>query len=174
MAVRKIPKELEPEIIARTAQGASARQIADWLLADHGVSVKRQSVLAFLHRTGNERAEVAKAVVREVLTRTVTSDLEHLEEIRNELRERRKKAAEALDALVRSSVDPEPPEGKDPKVERRRLYTEAMIASRMYTKIIELEIKCLDRRLHYSGADNTDESQRQQPAVHVFLPEDRD
>lgn len=78
-AGRKITPNLEKEILAKAADGGSTRAIAAWLLAEHGVKVTHQAVAHLLRQTRQTRAEVAKVVVREQLSKSVISDLGRLE-----------------------------------------------------------------------------------------------
>lgn len=72
----KLTAELEKQVLAKAAQGETAQTIADWLKADHGIEISRQAIVKRLRQTRIERAEVARVVTREVLGKSVTSDLE--------------------------------------------------------------------------------------------------
>lgn len=189
---KKLTPTLRREILEKAALGSSAREIAAWLAAERGVKVSHQAVGNALRQVRTERADVAKAVVREVLVKTVGGDLAHLDELLGDLRARRQRAAKAIDEFVlnlkrqreegaagaagvrgkRRRAGAEAPgegDGEEPDIET------ALVWGRLYTKIAELEIKAIDRRLHYSGA-GPDEGEKGAKAatIHVCLPPESD
>lgn len=72
----KLTAELEKQVLAKAAEGETAQTIADWLKAEHGIEISRQAIVKRLKATREERAEVARVVTRQVLGKSVTSDLE--------------------------------------------------------------------------------------------------
>lgn len=125
-APKKIPPALHPEILAKAGGGATAQQIADWLEADHGIKVTRRAVAHHLKQTQSERSEITRAVAREKLAPTVTSDLDELEAIKQRLHE----------------------------VEREARQRPELMGHRL--RALELQAKVTDRKLHYSGAGEPD------------------
>lgn len=87
MAAAKIPPDLEGEILARYGRGEGGETIAAWLLSAHGIQVSDRSVRNFLEKKRKEREPIARAVIVEAVTRTVTNDLEALEELAAKARE---------------------------------------------------------------------------------------
>jgi len=87
MAASKIPPELEGEILARYGKGDGGEAIAAWLLSAHGIQVSDRAVRNFLEKKRKEREPIARAVIVEAVTKTVTSDLEALEVLISESRE---------------------------------------------------------------------------------------
>jgi hypothetical protein len=85
MATKKITPKLEPEVLSKAAEGWSSRRIAEHLGTAHNVKVSHVAVAAFLKETRETREEVAAAVTREALRPHVVSDLDRLEEIRQEI-----------------------------------------------------------------------------------------
>jgi len=93
-------------------------------LAERGCNTTHVSVSRWLKKRRAERADVAKVVVREQLAKTLTGDLDRLETIRRQV------AAKAS------------------RISKKPRQTFAWI------KLKELEVKIIDRKLHYSGADD--------------------
>lgn len=104
---KKISPALEKEILAKATEGASSRAIAAWLHTERGVKVSPQAVQRVLKLSSQTRAEVARAVVREKLSKTVISDLDRLgrEQTRVEKLTKRlyRVAVRSLDTLERLS-----------------------------------------------------------------------
>lgn len=126
-APKKIPPTLHPEILAKAGGGATAQQIADWLEADHGIKVTRRAVAHHLKQTQAERAEITRAVAREKLAPTVTSDLDELARLRDE--------AEKIKVMALSGEEP---------------------ALGHALRAIEIQSLITDKRLKYSGAGEPD------------------
>lgn len=137
MPVGRIPPALEDAVFAKAGEGLSSRQIVAWLLATHEVSTSHTTVSKLLAKRRTERADVAKAVVREQLGKSLNADIARLEEIRADLAKRASGAADTRD----------------------------------FVKLTELELKAIDRKLHYSGADAPDESSHR-AAVVILPPEE--
>ncbi len=127
-----IPPVLEPEILAKFGEGWSSTRIAEWLRTEKAIQTSYRSVARVLERTQKERGDVARGVVREQLQKTLVTDLEVMDALRLDLETR---AKGLLD-----------PEGKLP---RESHY--------LYLKTRELELKVLDRKLHYAGADEKED-----------------
>jgi hypothetical protein len=79
MAASKIPPALEGEILARYGAGEGGESIAAWLLSAHGIQVSDRAVRNFLEKKRKEREPIARAVIVEAVTKTVTRDLDALE-----------------------------------------------------------------------------------------------
>ncbi len=84
----KITPVFEREILRRSAEGLSTRQLAAWLFETHAVKVTHQAIGLLLKRTQESRADAAKSVVREAMVRHLVPDLDRLEEIRKEAAKR--------------------------------------------------------------------------------------
>ncbi len=119
-----IPPDRWPEILVRLGKGNSTREVSRWLREECGVEVSYKTIAVHAARERHARADIAKVVLREHLSKTVISDIDHIEGIRAEVAERARK------------VDPED--------------------HRNYAALKTLELKALDRKLHYSGADAED------------------
>lgn len=91
-AKSKIPPDLEGELLTRAGRGASGDELAVWLLAEHRVEVSGRRVRAFLEKNRREREPIARAVVVEQVSKTVTADLAALEELAREAASIRAKA----------------------------------------------------------------------------------
>jgi hypothetical protein len=74
----KITPAVEPEILAKAALGWPTRKIAEWLGTEHGIRVSFQAVAQMLEKTRDERADIAKTVVREKLAAQLCPDLDIL------------------------------------------------------------------------------------------------
>jgi hypothetical protein len=73
-----IPPNLAPRVLELAGEGRTTRQIAEALLTDHGIKVSHVAVARLLKATREERAGVAKTVVREKLAATIAPDLDAL------------------------------------------------------------------------------------------------
>lgn len=74
-----IPASLEDAVLEKAYAGLGCRQISEWLLAEHNVAASYVTVSRWLKRRRNERADIAKVVVREKVTSSVTKDIDRLE-----------------------------------------------------------------------------------------------
>lgn len=117
----KITENLAPLVLQKAADGVSVRGLSDWLQAEHKVSLSAAAISRWLKKRREERADIAKSVAREALSKTVVSDIDRLEVIRRQVA----KKASKLDAIY---------------------VTE-------WVKLKELEVRIIDRKLHYAGAD---------------------
>jgi hypothetical protein len=79
VATVAIPSKLEGAVLEKAANGWSCRQIAEWLGKEHAVTASHVTVSRWLKRRRSERADIAKAVVREKVTSSVTKDIDRLE-----------------------------------------------------------------------------------------------
>lgn len=147
-----IPPALESELIERAAQGASTRDLSQWLKDAKGITASYKAVQRLLSRTKSERADVAKAIVRETITKELPKDLERLEGALTRavtLAERlHKRTHEALDALA-------DPEDADPSALRVALASFETLSDRAI-KASNAELNAFKVRLHFAGADTPD------------------
>jgi hypothetical protein len=74
-----IPASLEEAVLEKAYSGLGCRQISEWLAKEHNVTASYVTVSRWLKRRRNERADVAKVVVREKVTANVTKDIDRLE-----------------------------------------------------------------------------------------------
>jgi len=147
---KKLTPALERDVLARAAGGESADAIAVWLKKAHKVVISGRALRNRLRATREERSEVVKAVVREKLAPMVASDLDHLERIRTEIAEDRVLARGLITKLAKGEATTEAEAGSWD-------VREAMVWSKQYVKLTELELKAVDRKLHYAGADAPDD-----------------
>jgi len=159
---RKITPVIEKEILRKAADGESSRAIAAWLLASRGLKITHQAIAKVLRGTRQERGEVAKAVVRERLTKTVVSDLDGLDAEREcAMRERErlgkvaarlhKEAIALFDSL--ESVDADQKSAATIAV--MKAAESALKATEAMLKASDRVVKVIDTRLHFSGADES-------------------
>lgn len=149
-----IPPALESELIEKAAQGASTRDLSQWLKDAKGITASYRAVQRLLSRTKSERADVAKAIVREKLTKEAPRDLERLEA---ELA-KAERLSDRLHARAHKSLDAlEDPEKADPG--------DLRIAVTALDTVTELALKATAQvnnvaktKLHFSGADTPDDS----------------
>lgn len=128
----KIPPDREADILAKAGEGWSHQRITDWLAQEHGVRVSRVAVTKLLGRLQSERADTAKAVVREKLAAQLGPGLDVLA---------------AQTEKVRRLAN--------------RLYARAKTNQKAvspFLKAVEQLRKNVDTQLHYSGADTPDDS----------------
>lgn len=81
MASRGIPDNLHEIVLDLAGKGKSSRAIADELGTFHGCKTTHTAVQRLLKELRKDRAEVAKAVVREELAPALTNDLRRLERL---------------------------------------------------------------------------------------------
>lgn len=74
-----IPASLEEAVLSKASAGWGCRQISEWLAKEHNVTASYVTVSRWLKRRRNERADIAKAVVREKIAGSVTRDVDRLE-----------------------------------------------------------------------------------------------
>lgn len=79
MVTKGIPENLHKIVLDLAGQGKTTRAIADELVAKHGHKTNFSTVARLLKSLRKDRAEISKAVVREELSSTLTSDLQRLE-----------------------------------------------------------------------------------------------
>lgn len=162
----KISPTLEREILALAADGKSATEISAWLLAERGVKISRQNVNKRLRQTRVARADVAKAVVREALTKTVVSDLDRLsrEQVRVErlgrrLHARTIRSLDAIETAIAHAKEPQKgPAAKEALKDLKIALLTVESFADLALKATNAAAKLADRKLHFSGADADDES----------------
>lgn len=132
----KIPPDAEAGILERAGKGDSLREICAWLEKTHGISVTPTAIRKKLTKRRAEREVVAKAVVREHIAKTVTSDLEHLDRERNRL-------SILSTKLFNSAL-------KSRGFRRKE-------SADSYRGVVDCLRKVIDTKLHYSGADTPDD-----------------
>jgi hypothetical protein len=125
---RIVTPDVEDFIALKAGSGLSSRAISALLLSEMGVTLSFKGVSKEMSRRRAERSEVARAVVREKLGRTLLSDLDRLERIRKSVAARANRVKDH--------------------------YTES--GKPEWIMLKELEVKILDRKIHYSGADDPD------------------
>jgi len=144
-----IPPKLEPAVLEKAGEGLSSRAISAWLLDEHGVTASYKAVSRLLERTRDERADVAKVVVRERLQKELPSDLDELEALRVRAR--------GIEDAAKGN-----PDAADPEARRGN--------PGLALKAIEAQRRVLDTKLHYSGADSPDTVEQAGPAAIIVLP----
>lgn len=144
-----IPPNLERDVLSQAGKGKTTREIAAWL-AEKGVQVSHKTVAKLLARHREERADVAKVVVREELQKTLPSDLRRLEEIRADLQDE-------ADGLKDKKT------GKVPANERGS-----------YLQLRRAELDTIRVKLHFSGADDEGPGDsKAKPGVLLLPPKKR-
>lgn len=127
----RIPPEREGDVLAKAAQGWTHRKIAAWL-AEEGIQTSQPAVTRLLQRLQAQHADSARAVVREKLASAVSPGLDQL--------------AIQTDRVRRLCT---------------RLYNQAKVSPKAvspFLKAVEQLRKNVDTQLHYSGADQPDDS----------------
>ncbi len=91
MASRGIDANIEREILRKSAEGSSCREIAEWLFAKHQIKKSRESIsrIVSLHR--RDLGEASKAIVREVIAPGLKGAMRHFERVSKEAERRSKK-----------------------------------------------------------------------------------
>ena len=78
-AAHKLSEADKAFIVKRASEGSTTRRIAQELKTQRGVSVSHVAVGYVVRQARSESAEVAKTVVREILTSGLREDVETLE-----------------------------------------------------------------------------------------------
>lgn len=141
-----IPPKLEQEIVGKAGEGWTTRKIAAWLHEVHNVKTSHNTVANVLNRIQEERAPIAKAVVRRALEKSLHPGLAQLDTHRDQLAELAQDTYLAIKNDVhfmkRGSAD------EPISVEGRELFS----------KIVEQHRKLVDTQVHHSGADEPEEN----------------
>ena len=143
-----IPPRLHAEVLARAGDGLSCAEIASWLGRERSVTTHESSVKRLLRKVAAERAPIAKAVVTEQLSKTLTTDLSSMDALL-----KRSFANEARCQQVCNS-------NEDPLIKIRAM--EQARRERNEQRAL------LDMRLRLSGAGNKGDDVR--PLALVVLP----
>lgn len=79
---RVIPPKLHKALLERAGTtGDGGPALSAWLLSAHGIEASPRAVQRYLKEVGDERAPIARAVAREQLSKTVTSDLDAIDQL---------------------------------------------------------------------------------------------
>lgn len=77
---KSIPPKLEPEILKQVAEGLSYPEITA-RLAEQGIKTSKTAVQRIVARNTKERGELTKSAVQQKLVKTVTTDLDAVEQM---------------------------------------------------------------------------------------------
>jgi hypothetical protein len=152
---RKITPNLEREIMAKAADGESPQAIAAWLEKERGVKISRQAVFNRLKQTRVERAEVAKVVTREKLSKSVGSDLEGLTREQGRVESLALLAYDEAVCAFQTMAKHRSGEHVD-KAELKVAVMMVATAAELALKTTDRAIKLATVKLHLSGADVDD------------------
>ncbi len=87
----RIPEIHHEAILVKAAEGLATREIAAWLLAEHGVKTTHVTVNMLLRAIRAEREPVKQAVIAAKTSKSVGRDLDLLQELQDELDRKRKR-----------------------------------------------------------------------------------
>ncbi len=133
-----IPPRLHAEVLARAGEGLNCADIASWLGREHNVKTHESSVKRLLRKVAAERAPIAKAVVTEQLSKTLTVDLSSM----NALLKRSVSNEARCTQLIKAA-------GDEPVLQLRAM--EQMRRERAEQRSL------LELRFRLSGADSNDD-----------------
>jgi hypothetical protein len=162
-----IPPELEDAILDQAGKGMSLRALEEWLRTEHKVDAGRNAIGRFLAKRRAERSEITRAVTVQKLAGSVISDLDRLEEIRGQVAAKASVFDDGIEILVETlqKASEELKKHGDLDGERAskmaRVMNSMTSATQTWTKLKELELKTVDTKLHYSGADGGDGQQNE-------------
>lgn len=162
MAGSLIPTALESAVLEQAITGSSNRAVAAWLKDKHGIEVSHVTVGRMVKRLRSERADIAKAVIREKLGTSLTTDLDRLEKHARQLDEL------ADDCFGRIKSDATFAKGHDKTGEP--IYVDGHDT---YAKLVEQIRKITDTKLDYSGAGQDDEAKMHIGPV-IMVPTESD
>ncbi len=143
MSKLAIPPEKHALVLDLAGQGKSTRQISDHL-GTLGIKASYKAVGRLLQELRKERSEVARAVVREELSTTLTADIRRLERLVKQAMSRIRKGAD----------------GKKPDPDT-------------WCRLAEQARKLIETKLKHSGADEPDGDSSHGPTI-MIPPESED
>jgi hypothetical protein len=80
-AHKRITGDMVAGMLKLAGSGKSAAEIAAWILAEHKVKVSDRAVRQHLAKVAKDREPLAKAVVQEQLSKTLTADITALDRL---------------------------------------------------------------------------------------------
>lgn len=86
--VRKLTPEQEEEVVRRVTAGETLTAISKWLLAEHGITISRQSLAKRTREKADEQAVRHQIRIQTQLEKTNATDLDRLEVVRTQVAER--------------------------------------------------------------------------------------
>ncbi len=103
-------KDITPEIMLaiqdRSAIGHSCRQIRDWLLKEYNITYSYVSVSKVINKSRSIRQQISEDILRPILEKRLTNDMEILDEALSDCRETIAFAKKNKDkALLLKSLD---------------------------------------------------------------------
>lgn len=116
-------------------------QLCAWLLADHGIQVSEVTVRKLLRSQLEQRAEVAKVVLREQLGKSLLTDVDRLEKHARQLDQM------ADDIFVKASAEAAFLKGTE---RDEPIWVDGR---EVYAKLAEQLRKITETKLKYSGAE---------------------
>lgn len=141
---KAIPPKLEQEVVSKSAEGWSTRQISRWLKEEHGVKASHVAVAALLLKGKPEREAIAREVVREKIASSVGKDLDRLEKHAARLDKMATKYADSAD----EGVDFARKGGRDGSI-----FVEH---GEQYAKLVEQLRKVTETKLSHAGLAGAD------------------
>jgi hypothetical protein len=97
---RLIPEDLYPEILARSGKRESSDSIAVWVSEKIGKNVNGRTVRLMLAQVRKERAPLAKQIVTEELSKTLTADLQAVEDLLADIKKHQVRAEKVEDLIA--------------------------------------------------------------------------
>ena len=121
---------LQEEVLRLYALGHASDKIATWLVREKGIAATGRGVRDLLSSIRDERSNSTKALLRDKLGKTTLSDIDVIERIRLQISAKAEKWEERAEADSESAM--------------------------VWLRFKEAELKALERKLHYAGADTPD------------------
>src|SRR6266403_812734 len=138
---KSIPPELHALVLQLAGEGKSSEEIAAELWRSHKVEVERSNVRRLLRRYREERADVAKGVIRDELRKRLVADLDALQDLHERARAAEKRGLRAARELRK--VHPQHPE--------------ALKYELLALRAIDRQVRAIQLTLHYSGAGDPEQ-----------------
>jgi len=138
---KSIPPELHALVLQLAGEGKSSEEIAAELWRAHKVEVDSSNVRRLLRRYRDERADVAKGVIRERLQKQLTADLDALERLHARARKMERLAVKRAAAL---HTDHEQ-------------HPQALNELKLALRAQDRQLRAINLVLHYSGAGEPDQ-----------------
>ena len=80
-APKRITPDMLPGMLKLAGEGKSAGEIAAWILTEHKVKVSDRAIRQHMEKVRAERRPIAQAVVQEKLSKTLTTDLDAVDDL---------------------------------------------------------------------------------------------
>lgn len=167
------PTPITPDILLemqnRAAVGWSTRQISEWLMKEKGIKYSHISVAKRIKKSRSERKQYSEEILKPYLEKTLTSDLDLLDEIIKDARKVLKDAQKGNEPrLVLSAID-----RLDKLLNTRRKFCGIEDKDEDSTETVDINYKEIADRFNFDKPNADFRNQMKAEAVIAELPESK-